>query len=248
MNNPFEGYEQIIHAWQELDYGKLEQVPVEQSLMPLKLFLLGKDDEGQELLEDIEYQFVNNTDNAFIQEAKLVTTPFEPGKGDEVKLSNEIITLFDRAYFANITLAESCIKKDDPAQAIRYYQKAISIAPNSQKVISDYILTCIMAEKPNLGLPYAGLLKDRKKWILSLVGLISLSDIYHKAGLAVVLALLSILFPWCLFVFIPALIFFGREFYLSRKTEDKLINHIAKNYLIFVGIFTFLSLFMFVIL
>ncbi len=248
MINPFEGYEQIIHAWQELDYSKLDKVPVEQSLLPLKLFLLGREQEGSELLEEIGYQFVSNTDNAFILEARLVSTPFEPGSNDPVKMSSEVVSLFDRAYFANITLAEDAIKREDPLQAINFYQKALTIAPNSQKITSDYIYTCILGEKMNLGIRYAGLLRSRKDYYVALAGCLTLSNLYGKAGLAVFLALLSILFPWCLLVFIPGLIFFGYEFIVSIKAENKLMNYISKYFLMFLGGFLLLSLFMFVIL
>lgn len=240
--NPFEGYEKMIHEWQELDYQALEQLPVTDSLLPLKGFLLGREEEAKELVEAMEFQFIRNTDIAFILEAKLVGGLFDASDTPEVKLASEIVSLFDRAYFANITLAEDNLNQKEYLKALDAYQKAVSIAPNSQKVIADCLYTCIMAEKGREGFEFAELLRSTKEKIFAYAGLLTLSTIYGKAALAILLALFSLLSPWGLIVLLPGLVYFAREWWLNRASENHLIQYISQFYAIYFAIFTGLSL------
>lgn len=243
MNNPFEAYEQMIQSWQDREYAKLEKIGVDSSLLPLKLFLLGRDAEAQEALTDVENQFLGNTDSAFILEAKLVSTPFDPSTTAEVDLAKEIISLYDRAYFANITLANDYINRDEPAEAIPYYHKAIIVAPHSEKIISDLVYICILAERPKEEHSYHKLLKLRIEKIFAEVGLLGLSTKVRKVGLWVLLGLLSLRI-YSLIVFIPLLAFFGYGYIKYRKTDNRLIKYVTFQYLIYLGIFTLLSLFL----
>ena len=247
MNNPFEAYEQMIQSWQDREYAKLEQISVDDSLLPLKLFLLGHDDEAQESLSDIEDQFLGNTDSAFVLEAKLVSVPFDPSTTAEVDLAKEITSLYDRAYFANITLANDFINHDEPLKAIPHYQKAIIVAPHSEKIISDLVYICILAERPNEEHSYHKLLKLRIEKIFAEVGLLGLSTKLRKVALWVLLGLLSLRI-YSLIVFIPLLAFFAYGFVKYRKTDNRLIKYVSFQYLIYLGIFTLLSLFLHFIL
>lgn len=243
MNNPFETYEQIIQTWQDHDYTKLESIPVDKSLLPLKLFLLSRDTEAQELLTDAEDQSLRSIDKAFLLEAKLVSFPFDSSTTQEVELANEIIALFDRAYFANITLANNYENKKEFLPAIPAYQKAITIAPNSDKVVADLIYTCIMAEQPNEAHPYDGLIKPRYERIIAVSGLLGLSSAYRKVALAAIFAVISLFYPYSLILFIPMLAFFSKGYLDGRKTENRLIKFISIQYAAYLAGFTLLSLF-----
>ncbi len=243
MNNPFEAYEQMIQSWQDHEYAKLEKIGVDDSLLPLKLFLLGRDAEAQDALSNVEDQFLGNTDTAFILEAKLVSVPFDPSTTAEVDLAKEITSLYDRAYFANITLANDYINHDEPLEAISYYQKAIIVAPHSEKIISDLVYICILAERPKEEHSYHKLLKLRIEKIFAEVGLLGLSTKSRKVALWVLLGLLSLRI-YSLIVFIPLLAFFAYGFVTYRKTDNRLIKYVTSQYLIYLGIFTFLSLFL----
>lgn len=232
INN--QSYEQLIQAWQDYNFTKLEDIEVDNCLLPLKLLLLNKTFEAQKLLNEIDYQKLENQDKAFVLEARLFASPYLPPNLENVELSNEITSLYKRAYFANITLANEHFSKKEMVQAINAYEQVLSITPQSEKVINEIMFFCLLAENRIKAHSYEKLIMDTYDRIFSKLGIFGLSTKTRKVAVGVVLFLIA-LFPfYSLYFFLPLLVFFLVNMIIAKRNRNRLIGFISISYVLYL--------------
>ena len=235
-------YAFLIQAWQDNNESLIEETLVKDSLLPLKLSLLNRQSEAQELLNKIDYQPLENDDKAYLLEAKLFNAPFNNPSEENVKIAKEIISLLDNAYFANITLAFDHISRKELAQAIEACKKVLTLTPNSEKIISELTVLCIFNENRNEAIFYAASLKLRMNKVFAKLGLLGLSTKFRRFIVGAVTLVPCMFHPDSLIVLVPLLLLFLVSLVVGFKKRNRLIGLVSLSFISYFGIATILCL------
>ena len=229
-------YAFLIQAWQDNNESLIEETLVGDSLLPLKLSLLNRQSEAQELLNKIDYQPLENDDKAYLLEAKLFNMPSNDPSDEKVKFAKEIISLLDNAYFANITLAIDHISRKELAQAIESCKTVLTLIPNSEKIISELTILCIFSENRNEAILYAASLKLRMNKVFAKLGLLGLSTKFRRFIVGAVTLVLCMFHPYSLIVLVPLLLLFLVSLVMGFKNRNRLIGLVSLSFISYFGI------------
>jgi len=245
MSKANEIYKEIIQDWIDQDYFNLEKIHANRSLVPLKTLLLR--DTLEETTEDEGFQRDEFTDEdkAYILEASLYKLPFTTYDIKALDLSKEILSKFNEVYFANITCANYYRKNKEFTNAIKFYKKAIEIAPNDERNLTDLIFLLLLQENQKDARFYQTLLKNKTNVFFTKLGIFGMSSKYQKILLGLISGFIALFTPYSFYFFIPTLVLLSICLFFGRYKKNKLIIGVSLNYGFYFVLFFLFSLLLF---
>lgn len=236
-----ESYKLMIQAYQMKDNALLDSTLVDDSVLPLKLSLLGRDSEVLQSLENIDLEKFNSEDRAFLLEAELFNRPYHQINEANAALAREIVSFYEFAFFANFNLAQYYYTKKEISLAINAYEKMLAITPGSEWIIAELVYLCVISKKRNELAKYKSLLK---KWNNKIFASIGIMACYPKliSLLMIGLGLIAMLLPYSFFLFLPMLLYFIINYFHGKKMQNRLTYSLSRFLILFFGIFSIISL------
>lgn len=139
-----------------------------------------------------------------------------------MELARESVAKFKNAYIANLLLAYDQTEKKEFNNAIGFYKNALSLAPQSEKIIAELVFLFLSVGNLKDTLIYSRGLSTKLNIINSKIGILFLSSKARRLFIFFLLMVLSFIYPYALYILSPFLMLFCADFIFGKIRNNRL--------------------------